>query len=206
MTKLLEPLIERAIEDGIINMSDVKLLSNLRIQEDNVSEILSSQISEQTFEIVNKIFLNTSEVLINKNKSMVLKTVKNGKFIWDLLFSSFFPLDERNKFIFKITIMVEDKTDISEMLSTMDNIYCIRTEVDQIKSGLCLGTKHFLIDNNEVGLLAFAKKKDNTSVWVERGSYAELQYVNPTTFSNTLRRTAQNLLANYYAKHAKSEE
>ncbi len=201
LRQLIEQLVDRALEEGIITTDEVTELDTIEIDENMIGGIMMSNFADDVYEIVQKIFSNLSEVIIRKNKALILKNLNNGKIIWDLLFSSFLPNISKNKFVFKINVLIDDNTIIEDMLSAFDNVYCVRTNVNEVATGLCLGTKHFLIDGDEVSLLSFAKKDTNTSAWVEKGSYIDIPYNDVVSFNNHLKRTAQNLLANYYATH-----
>ncbi len=201
LRQLIEQLVDRALEEGIITTDEVTELDTIEIDENKIGGIMMSNFADDVYEIVQKIFSNLSEVIIRKNKALILKNLNNGKIIWDLLFSSFLPNISKNKFVFKINVLIDDNTIIGDMLSAFDNVYCVRTNVNEVATGLCLGTKHFLIDGDEVSLLSFAKKDTNTSAWVEKGSYIDIPYNDVVSFNNHLKRTAQNLLANYYATH-----
>lgn len=199
--QLIEPLVNRLIEEGSIDADQLATLESIEFSELRIDELILSLDNVEAYETIEMIFNNVPEILIKKVRKDVVKSFENGEIIWDLIFSSFFPLKQRAKFVFKVNVTIDELTDVDQMLSVYDNIYCIRTEVNEIKSGLCLGTKHFVIASNEVTLLAFAKKQGHNLPWIEKGSYADLQYDDTSQFTNLMRRTAQDLLANYMATH-----
>ncbi|MCY3410212.1 MAG: hypothetical protein INQ03_01120 [Candidatus Heimdallarchaeota archaeon] len=196
--EILDPIVLRAVDEGILSKDEIEKCEKAVIDEYNIENLLVSMDELEIYDVLEKLFNHTSEVLIHKTRKQMIDTLENGELIWELLFSGFFPLRRKNKFVFKINITLDEDTNIEEMLSVFDNVFCIRSSVREIKTGLCLGTKHFVVDTNEISLLAFAKKKNNTSAWVERGSHKDIIYSDKNRFKQELRRTAQDLLAKYY--------
>ena len=71
MKQLIEQLVDRSLDEGIITDDEVTLLSSMDIDESKVGVAMMHRYSEEIFGILEKIFSNISEVVIRKNKALV---------------------------------------------------------------------------------------------------------------------------------------
>jgi hypothetical protein len=209
LKQLLEALVAKAGEDGIITKDEEELLDQIRVDMENLESQMKKEMKRvQTKEAIAKLLENTSKIMIDNVISSARKDAKlssDEKEIIQVLMDELgWSLDDwkhRNWFVFKICIVTDTLQEVDELLSVFDKSFCIPgIDPANLFSGLCLGTKHYVIDNDDVTLLSFALNRDRPADWVTKGSFATLEFESAEKMIIQLRRTAQNLIAEYYSK------
>lgn len=209
LKQLLEALVNKAEEDGIITKDEEALLDRIKVDVKNLEAQMSDELKkDQTKEAIAKLLKNTSRVMLDNAMSSARKDAKISseekeiiQVLMDGLGWSYDDWKNRNWFVFKICIVTDTLEETSDLLSVFDKVFCMPgIDPSDVYSGLCLGTKHYVIDNNDVTLLSFALNRKKSANWVTKGSFATLEFENIEKMTLKLRRTAQNLVAEYYNK------
>ena len=209
LNDLIESLIFKATKDGIITEDEQNLINQVQIDLENLeTSVREANENAETRDVIEKIFKTSSANLIQNAISVARKDTnmsKDEKELIDELFSQFgwdySDWQSRNWFVFKICIEVDETTNTREMLEVFDKVFCLwKLSNFQLKTGICLGTKHFVIDDNDVTLLAFGLHPENSRPWVRKGAFAFLNYKDPTEFQIQLKETAETLLNEFYER------
>ncbi len=209
LKQLLEALVAKAEEDGIITREEEELLDQIKVDMESAQSQLDNELKKvKTKEAIAKLLKNTSRTMIENAMSLARKDAKLSpdekniiQVIVDQLGWSLDDWKNRNWFVFKICVITDTLEDTNELLSVFDKMLCMPgIDPANIYSGLCMGTSHYVIDNNDVTLLSFALNRTRPADWVTKGSFATLEFESAERMKLQLRRTAQNLVAEYYIK------
>ncbi len=207
--EILSTLIQKALEDGVITPDEQDLIDAIKLDIEDIDKTIKEELrKELTKQALSKVISNASRQLINKTISIARKDARissDEKIIIEQLITElgWTPEEWKNRkwFVFKICIRIDKFTDISELLSCFDSSFCIPgIDNSSIFPGLCLGTKHYVIDDQDVTLLAYALDAENKSEWVTKGAFAIISFTDKNRFILRLRRLAQDLLADFYLK------
>jgi len=204
----MDSVIKKAEEDDIITEDERELIEEIRIESENLQQRIQQLDEDRPTKIVlQKVLANSSRLML---KNLISKAREDGKIsqdeqqILEVLFDKLgFDLNNFNSrpwFNFKICIRIDEKTPVESLLNHFDKVFCLRgLDPTQVYSGLCLGTKHYVIEDVDVTLLAFALTPDNTKDWVSKGAFATIDF--SPNFNRLLHNTAYDLLVeNYLAK------
>lgn len=207
--KLLKNVISKAENDGIISEDEKQLIETIEIEiESAESQINRIMETHEEKVLLQKLLTSVNRVLL---KNIVSTARVDGKIsrdeeqILELLFKELgFDLnsfDKRPWYVFKVCININDKTNIDGILDHFDSVFCLRgLDPTKVYSGLCLGTKHYVIDEVDVTLLCFAVTPDSTSEWVTKGAFAILDAETNDDVPGILDTTATRLIdENYFA-------
>ena len=210
LKQLLEALVAKAEEDGVITRDEEELLDQIKVDMENAEAHLINEMKKvKTKEAIAKLLQNTSKTMIDNAMSMARKDAKLSsdekdiiQILVDELGWSLEDWKNRNWFVFKICVITDTLEETNELLSVFDKMLCMPgINPADIYSGLCMGTSHYVVDNNDVTLLSFALNRTRPADWVTKGSFATLEFESAEKMKLQLRRTAQNLIAEYYIKN-----
>ncbi len=210
LKQLLEALVAKAGEDGVITRDEEELLDQIKVDMENAEAHLINEMKKvKTKEAIAKLLQNTSKTMIDNAMSMARKDAKLSsdekdiiQILVDELGWSLEDWKNRNWFVFKICVITDTLEETNELLSVFDKMLCMPgINPADIYSGLCMGTSHYVVDNNDVTLLSFALNRTRPADWVTKGSFATLEFESAEKMKLQLRRTAQNLIAEYYIKN-----
>ena len=210
LKQLLEALVAKAGEDGVITRDEEELLDQIKVDMENAEAHLINEMKKvKTKEAIAKLLQNTSKTMIDNAMSMARKDAKLSsdekdiiQILVDELGWSLEDWKNRNWFVFKICVITDTLEETNELLSVFYKMLCMPgINPADIYSGLCMGTSHYVVDNNDVTLLSFALNRTRPADWVTKGSFATLEFESAEKMKLQLRRTAQNLIAEYYIKN-----
>lgn len=210
LSKLLENVIEKARQDNIITDDEESLIRTIEIETRTMDKRIREITSDTTTKSVLSRIITTAGRQMLKN--VISKAREDGamssdeyaiiRTLIEELDLDLNSIESRPWFVFKICVNIDYKDDVDQLLNSLDKVFCLRgLDPNKVYSGLCLGTKHYVIDEVDVTLLAFAVTPDNTADWVTRGAFANIDY-QETGFRRILERTAQDLVVeNYLSKN-----
>ncbi|MDH5403253.1 MAG: TerB family tellurite resistance protein [Candidatus Heimdallarchaeota archaeon] len=201
---LLSKIIELAKLDGVITEDELKIINSLTSEVDSIeSKISSAMENKEAKDIVYKIFENSSvnliQNIISQARSDGVINKEEQEIINQLILQlGWKPWEhDRKWYIFKVTVEINIETNMRDLLEGFDKTFCLANIKPLESIGLCLGTKHFVIDDCDVTLLNFAYNPINPKDWIKKGAFASIVYENLPKFKNDLRTTAQDLIAEY---------
>ncbi|MCH8906936.1 MAG: TerB family tellurite resistance protein [Candidatus Heimdallarchaeota archaeon] len=210
LNDLIESLIFKASKDGVITEDEQSLINQIQVDLQNLTEsIEKANENEETMSAIEKIFKSSTTQMVQNAISIARRDTTlsaDEKEIIDELFRqlgwNFKDWKTRNWFVFKVCIYLDEQTDVRKMLDGFDKVFCMwNLSSFQMKSGLCLGTKHYVIDDNDVTLLAFGLHTHNARPWVRKGAFAFLEFENQDKFIKDLRLTAERLHLEFMEKN-----
>ncbi len=205
LQQVLHSVIRKAEEDNIITVDERALIEALTLEVEEIErEIEALQSNNETSSALNKLLASSGKVLL---RNLVSKAREDGKLTHDemnLIEQVFAELgyditnfNPRPWFNFKICLNIDEKTDMGALLNHFDKVFCLRgIDPNDVYAGLCLGTKHYVIDDIDVTLLTFAVTPNNDQDWVTKGAFATLDF--DPNFERTLYTTAHDLAVEYY--------
>ncbi len=98
-------------------------------------------------------------------------------------------------FVFKIVVYIDKESNINEIRDCFD-FKLLKHELNAT-TGMFLGSKHYIINDVDVTLLAYSLDRENETAWVRKGAFSFLEFQSPEPFKIKLKETAEQLIIKY---------
>jgi hypothetical protein len=194
LSDLFKSGLKAAIKDVYLTTAEVEMIKQIEFHPFNFEKRLNQAVKSNKIRgILLKILENiTLSPIRERELNQVLVELKESG--WDL----HRWINNGIWFVFKVVIFLDETSNLGDILNSFDHKLCD----PRIKptTGLCLGTKHYVIKDINVSLLGYALDPANDSAWVREGAYEYISFDNQQSFQKKLGEVAHKLLDQNYVK------